>query len=222
MNQFLKDKTEIVAWLYAMLINDYTLVSNKGGGFTVDVRSDVNLQNKNFQYIPVQFGEVKGNFFCNDNHLTHLLGSPKVVTGGFYCDNNNLTTLLGSPYTVREHFFCHTNLLTSLEHAPHHVGATLNCRWNQISSLKGCPQYVGGTFDCADNRVESIDALPKTLGQFLRLANNPQLGDFSRSLTFEEAQTLNAEYRIKTEKNALILGLAQTPNLNYHQSKHKI
>ena len=32
--------------------------------------------------------EVKGNFYCSNNNLTSLEGSPKTVGGNFYCSNN--------------------------------------------------------------------------------------------------------------------------------------
>lgn len=227
MTQFLKTKPEITVWLDGMGIEDYTLVLNdKLGGshnyFTVDVNR-VDLSHKNLHCIPVQFGTVK-DFFCNDNHLNNLLGCPKEIQGDFYCNNNSLTTLLGAPYVVRRHFFCHTNQLTSLKHAPRHVSGSFHCRWNQITSLKGCPEHIGGIFGCVDNNLSAIDALPKSLGGPLRVANNPQLGEFSKSLTFEEAQALYKEYQIKTEKSLLLVNVSAAHlNENFpHKPSHKI
>jgi hypothetical protein len=71
---------------------------------------------------------VKGDFCCNDNHLTSLEGAPQEVEGGFYCYNNNLTSLKGAPQKVEGDFNCAQNFkLTSLEGAPQKVGGDFNC-----------------------------------------------------------------------------------------------
>ena len=56
--------------------------------------------------------------------------------GDFYCYNNKLVSLEGSPQKVGGTFSCSDNQLVSLEGAPQRVGAILNC---DPITLRGCP-----------------------------------------------------------------------------------
>ena len=71
----LKDPKEIEKWLKEMMVTNYTI--HESG--VVDVDGDVNISNKNLTEIPVQFGEVWGNFNCSENNLTSLEGMPLMV-----------------------------------------------------------------------------------------------------------------------------------------------
>ena len=53
--------------------------------------------------IPIQFNEVNGSFYCDDNQLTSLEGSPKIVEGHFDCANNqNLKSIDYLPESWKE------------------------------------------------------------------------------------------------------------------------
>ena len=67
----LKTKEQIKQWLDEMGVINYVI--NKD--LTVDVKGDVNLSYKNLKELPVQFGKVKGNFFCSNNQLKSLKGA---------------------------------------------------------------------------------------------------------------------------------------------------
>ena len=82
---------------------------------TWDCEGSVDLQGLNLKVLFVKFGVVKGNFYCFDNSLQTLEGSPKEVGGGFYCYNNKLQTLKGSPKEVDGNFYCNHNKLQTLE-----------------------------------------------------------------------------------------------------------
>ena len=81
----------------------------------------------------LKINKVEGNFYCVDNQLTSLEGSPETVGGNFDCDYNKLTSLKGGPETV---------------------GGTFDCNYNQLTSLEGSPKIVGGDFGCYDNSKE--------------------------------------------------------------------
>ena len=66
----------------------------------VDVDGGVKLYKKSLNKLPLKFGKVGGNFWCNGNQLTTLEGAPASVGSDFYCHNNQLTTLEGAPYSV--------------------------------------------------------------------------------------------------------------------------
>ena len=74
----LKTEEEIKLWLDSMEIKGYTI--NKD--LTVDVSGNVNLSSQKITSLPVQFGKITGNFYCNNNNkLTSLKGSPIHVGG---------------------------------------------------------------------------------------------------------------------------------------------
>jgi hypothetical protein len=117
---------------------------------TVDIEGDCFLKlTKKVNQLPVNFGEVSGNFNCSYNNLTSLIGAPQSVGGYFYCSYNQLTSLVGAPQSVGRHFNCADNQLTSLEGAPQSVGGCFDCYRNQLTSLVGSPQSVGGYFYCS-------------------------------------------------------------------------
>ena len=142
----------------------------------VNVDGDVNISNKGFEKIPIQFGKVTGNFSCGYNQLISLKGSPVEVGGYFhcvkaqlitleglskvvsaiFCNLNKLTSLEGCPAKLYRHFDCSNNQLTSLEGGPMEVGQDYLCSGNQLTSLEGCPIEVGGYFYCASNPIYEV------------------------------------------------------------------
>ena len=100
-------KVAIYDWLEKYGIKNYT-VNDKG---EIDVYGDVDLDGYNLTEFPsyIQFGTVKGGFYCYNNKLTSLEGVPKVIEGGFDCSHNNLKDLKGSPREVGENFDCSLN-----------------------------------------------------------------------------------------------------------------
>jgi len=82
---------------------------------TVDVDGSVSLSRRGLTEIPVKFGSVSGDFWCDYNKLTSLKGSPSRVEGDFSCNNNKLTSLSYAPSIVGGHFYCNNNQLTMLD-----------------------------------------------------------------------------------------------------------
>ena len=144
-----KTKKSIEKWLSEMNIKNYSLRDN-----LVDVEGDVDLYGRNLEVIPVQFGIVKGYFYCFQNKLKSLEGSPRTVGGSFYCYDNKLKSLEGSPKTVGGHFNCHRNKLESLEGSPQTVGGGFWCWGNKLESLKYLPD-IKGELSCDDHLKES-------------------------------------------------------------------
>ncbi len=81
-------------------IENYTI--NDDG--TVDVLGNVNLGNKGLT-------KLRRDFYCYNNQLTSLEGSPREVGGNFYCNHNQLITLEGGPQRVGRTFDCYNNKL---------------------------------------------------------------------------------------------------------------
>jgi hypothetical protein len=115
-------------------IDPHTGVVNTKCG--VDLTSDV-------EELPVQFGQVLGNFSCADGVLKTLKGAPHHVAGRFACEMNNLDRL---------------------DHAPVFVGGVFSASYNQITHLTHLPQHVGGSCWIYSNPLQSLEGLEK-LGQ---------------------------------------------------------
>jgi hypothetical protein len=119
----------------------WTLNHNTG---LVDVDGNFNCMFQGLSdFKGVKFGVVTGNFYCEDNRLTSLVGAPQKVSGNFNCAGNSLTSLEGAPQSVSGIFCCGNNPITSLVGAPKKIGGRLYCGNNRLTSLEGAPQSVG-------------------------------------------------------------------------------
>lgn len=109
-----------------------------------------NLDLKSLLYLPYQLHTIHGNFWCSDNELISLEGSPKVIEGVFDVFNNRLTSLEGGPKEVTGDYYCNHNQLISLKGSPERV-KIFDCSYNQLKSLDKCPRYVDGIFTAVHN-----------------------------------------------------------------------
>lgn len=97
---------------------------------------DVDLSRKNLKKLPLKFGKVMGNFYCDSNQLETLEGAPVSVSLDFDCSSNKLSNLDGCPKYVGKGFFCSDNNLTSLENSPE-GSLVYYCLNNNITNLEG-------------------------------------------------------------------------------------
>jgi hypothetical protein len=161
-SKFLSSKEEVEAFLKKNNIRNYTINDD----LTVDVDGSVELSRKRLEMIPVKFGKVSVNFYCEYNALKSLEGAPKEVGGSFYCTHNKLTSLRGAPREVFGRFDCSDNQLTSLIGAPREVGLDFYCSGNDLTSLKGAPREVGRRFVCRNNpNLTSLDGIGNVEGE---------------------------------------------------------
>jgi len=147
--KYFESNSDIDAICREYRITNYTVNPDR----TVDVDGDVDLSDMGLDKLPLKFGYVSGDFYCFNNKLTSLEGSPEEVGGDFYCENNKLTSLVGAPEEVGGYFDCDDNKLTSLEGAPRKVGRSFDCSYNQLTSLIGAPEEISGNFYCNDNTL---------------------------------------------------------------------
>ena len=148
-------------------IEDFQIVDG-----LVNVLGNVNISAKKLKKIPVKFGRVEGYFWCHNNQLTSLEGSPQSVGRDFDCYNNQLTHLEGGPRSVGGDFGCSNNQLTSLEGAPRSVGGYFSCSNNQLTHLEGAPRSVGGNFYCNNNQLTTLEGSPRSVGGYFYCRNN--------------------------------------------------
>jgi hypothetical protein len=59
-------------------------------------------------FLGIRFGKVSGHFYCDDNQLRTLEGSPREVRGSFLCYGNPLISLEGAPEVIKG-YFCFKN-----------------------------------------------------------------------------------------------------------------
>ena len=83
--------------------------STKNSDESIDIEGSVDLDGLKLKKLPLKFNKVSGNFYCGNNQLTSLEGSPKEVGGFFNCSSNNLTSLEGAPKKVGGDFWCYSN-----------------------------------------------------------------------------------------------------------------
>lgn len=120
-NKFFKNKEEIENWLvYQNIVfrsgssKNYTINND----LTVDIDGNINLNYKNLNFIPIQFGVVTGDFSCSYNNLKNLEGSPFHVKGDFFCFRNELIDLKGCPKIINGEFDVCNNNIINLKYFP--------------------------------------------------------------------------------------------------------
>jgi hypothetical protein len=159
-------------WLRNMRLNSIREICKKYGienctlnsDGSVDVDRSVELKYRKLTELPLKFGIVAGDFYCHENELISLEGSPIEVGGNFWCGHNKLVSLEGGPIRVGGEFICSNNQLTSLKGAPSHIEWNFNCNNNKLISLEGAPSYVGSYFDCNNNKLTSLIGSPIEVG----------------------------------------------------------
>jgi hypothetical protein len=110
---------------------------------SIDVDDRVYLSINNLRVIPLRFRRVSGNFSCENNKLTSLIGSPEFLDGYFSCYKNNLT---------------------SLEYLPKYIGGGINCQYNKIWNFRGIPDSFKREFYCEGNPIFNIWKLFESSG----------------------------------------------------------
>ncbi len=92
---------------------------------SIDVNGDVvlaELLNGLFS-LPLTFNKVNGSFFCYNNDLITLKGSPKWVGGSFIFYNNRLKSLKYSPeYVGKDYNGWGNSKITNFDHRPKFIG----------------------------------------------------------------------------------------------------
>ena len=72
----------------------------------IDIRGNFDCRWKNLNdFKGLRFGKVSGGFYCSDNNLKTLDGSPREVGGSFWCERNPLISLEAAPLKVGYYFW---------------------------------------------------------------------------------------------------------------------
>jgi hypothetical protein len=137
-------------------ITNYTI--NHYGA--IDVNGSVDLRKAAITSIPVQFGDVTGDFDCNAIGVGHKGPNGEMLFDepGDFKSEICLTSLFNCPFLVGGDFDCAGNPLTSLEGGPKVVGGVYDCSYTSITSFDGAPHEVG-SFDCYSTDIVDPKAL---------------------------------------------------------------
>ena len=98
---------------------------------TIDVNDNVYLSNILLTKLPLKFNKV-GYFYCNDNNLKSLEGSPVEVNGVFNCRFNKLISFEYAPKIIRGDFYCENNNIKTFEYFPSFIRDYFWCDRNPI------------------------------------------------------------------------------------------
>ena len=112
------------------VIKDYII--NPDG--SIDANK-VNLYLSGLTKLPLKFNKVNGYFYCSNNELTSLEGSPVEVNGYFDCCNNEFTSFEFAPKIIRGDFYCECNNIKSFEYFPSFVKNDFICFSNPIFTV---------------------------------------------------------------------------------------
>lgn len=91
---------KIESWLKIMKIKKYTINDD----FIVDVDGNVDISYKKLNIIPVKFGIINGNFWCDRNNLNSFKNSPNIIHGNFWCYKNPFDNYDDLPNIINGHF----------------------------------------------------------------------------------------------------------------------
>lgn len=178
----LNNKDDIEAWLYEMNITNYFINEN----LTVDVNASVYLSDKNLTFIPIQFG---------------------IVSGDFFCDGNNLTSLLGLPHLIKKDLYCNHNKLTSLEGLSKEIHGAINCSNNPIQ----VDSYIESQFKVLihycnkeTEKIELFKPMYQKLNDYKLALSNEQFQEMMKPLKEKEILEANLTNQI-SNKNKLKL-----------------
>ncbi len=142
---------------------------------TVDVNGHVTLSYKKLSKLPLRFGTVTGDFYCQSNFLKTLEGCPSTVGGTFRCDGNDLTTLEGCPSEIGKSFYTSVNDLTTFKGGPSKVGGDVVSNHNYLKSFEGFPESVGGNIHANYNPLKSFEGFPTLFrpDKYMELSDTP-------------------------------------------------
>lgn len=124
-------KNEVYNWLFQYNINDFYVKKD----LTVDVLGSVDISSQSLIEIPIQFGEVSGNFNCDNNLLTSFQGMPTEIGLALYASNNLISSFEGFPKYIGTSARLLSNEITHLIKLDTKIEKNLYLDYNSIKSL---------------------------------------------------------------------------------------
>lgn len=164
----LKNKNDILNWLNFYKISNYIIHPD----MSVDVNDNVDISNKNLDFIPVNFNRIEGFFNCSHNNFSDLSSGPKIVIKTLACRFNKIKSLSN----------CHVQ-----------VGWAMDCEHNELTSLDAKGITINGNLYLTHNPLTSFESLNMDLKGSLVFSNSYKLLDYQNYYT--EARQIILEAR---------------------------
>lgn len=187
----LKNKKDIVNWLNFYKISNYIIHPD----MSVDVNDNVDISNKNLDFIPVKFNRITGFFDCSHNNFSDLSSGPKIVMRTLACRFNKIKSL--SNYDVQ-------------------IGWALDCEHNELTSLDAENITINGNLYLTHNPLTSFESLSMDLKGVLVFSNSYRLLDYQNYYTEARQIILEAKHI-----NAIRLHKKLINELSFHNSDDK-
>lgn len=100
----------------------------------INLSKNVYLNDLNLKSIPFNFKHVKGNFYCQNNQLTHVQGVAEIIIGNFDCSFNQIINFNSFP-TRSFNINCSHNCIQSNYEGSIEDVDSLDCSFNSIDSF---------------------------------------------------------------------------------------
>jgi hypothetical protein len=120
--------------------------------------------------LPIQFGNIDGDFSVQSIGLETLENSPLVVNGDFNCSKNRLKDLLDATDEVKGSFICASNPLRNLKGCDDY--SYLDCRDCSLTTLDGLGNVHAVV--ALDNPLKTLKDLPLAVKD-LEISYSPEL-----------------------------------------------
>lgn len=180
---------------------NYATVKDDG---KIDVHGDVSLFYKKLDEIPLDFGNVRGNFTCASNNLKSLKGCPENVDGSFSCGNNKITNLEYFPKNIGENIVIDNNNVKSLVGIQNVINGFLLATRNKINTLDGFPSKVIGGIYLEYNKITTLNGLSSDISSEVHLKYNPLPKEIKSNLKYiNDILKLQYDYKIWNKDNTL-------------------
>lgn len=191
----MQSKKHIQDWLKNMNIYDYVITQD----MKVNVDHDVDLRNKNLTHIPIQFGEIEGNFLVSHNQLTDLKGFPQKVDRVLDFSHNQIVSLEGFPKSVRGAINANNNQINSFKGIHYWIEDDLDISHNNLTHLEGSPNYIFGLFNIGFNKIKNFKNLAPNVS-YLYCEGNP-IESFIELRDIKDLETFSSfDYLHNSEK----------------------
>lgn len=103
--EFYQTEEKIKKWLNDRGVENFKIIQRRSKKFPFVVKAnDVDLSNRQLDFIPVKFSQINGYLDCSKNSLSELSFCPHRIYGYLYFNDNNLSSLKGCPKTINGTF----------------------------------------------------------------------------------------------------------------------
>ena len=146
---FFESHQETKVWLEEQGLGHFKINDD----LSVDVFSGVNFQNKNIEFIPVNFRHCWGSFKIINCNTKSLRGTPKAIIG-------HQKTLKDNEIVLDGGFSSNYNNLKTLEYFPKLIMGNVDIRESRVKTFKGISPNILYSIRIRNNEIVNWDYSP--------------------------------------------------------------